>query len=130
MLAGVAVDLLVGEFDRLLHPKGEAVGGGVVVGDPGCREVVVDQVGGHGTGELARGGAAHPVGHHEEGSARSDLVSADLGMQARVPGAEVGDQERILVVLPGPPEIGLTKDGHLDRERHARGFLPMIHSVT
>ena len=84
MLPGVAVDLLVGELDRLLHPEGEALGRGVGVGGPGGGEMAVDQIGGHGARELARGGAAHAVGHHEERAARPDLVLADLRLEARV----------------------------------------------
>ena len=42
------------------------------------------QIGGHGAGQLARRGAAHAVGHHEERAARPDLVAAHLGLQAGV----------------------------------------------
>ena len=84
MLPGVAVDLLVGQLDRLLHPVGEALGEASSSVSPGRGEVAVDQVGGHRAGELARGGAAHAVGHHEERAARPDLVAAHLGMEAGV----------------------------------------------
>ena len=35
----------------------------------------------------------------------------DVGMQARVPGAQVGDEEGVLVVVAGAPQIGLAEDG-------------------
>ena len=82
----VTVDLLIGELDRLAHAEGEALRGVVVVVDPHGGEVAVDQVGGHGAGELARRGAAHAVGHHEERAARSHLVRAgprDAGSRSR-----------------------------------------------
>ena len=115
MLPGVAVDLLVGQLDRFLHPEGEALRRGVLVGGPGGGEMAVDEVGGHGARELAGGRAAHAVGHHEERAARPDLVPAHLRMEAGVAGAEVGDEEGVLVVLAGAPQIGLAEDGHLNR---------------
>jgi hypothetical protein len=41
-------------------------------------------------------------------------------MEAGVAGAEVGHEEGVLVVLACAPQIGLAKDGHLNRStRHA-----------
>ena len=75
-------------------------------------------------------------------------------MEARVAGAQVGDEEGVLVVVAGASEIGLAEDGHLHRsahypqtgrpasptgrgfvtgsdgESHAGRFLPVIHSAT
>ena len=83
--------------------------------------MTIDQVGGHLAGELAGGGAAHPVGDHEQRPARADLVFAHLGQQARVPTAQVGDQEGVFVVVAGAAQIGLAEDRHFHRTRaHAR----------
>ena len=102
--------------------------------------MAVDQVGGHGAGQLARGRAAHAVGHHEERAARPDLVTAHLRMEAGVAGAEVGDEEGVLVVLAGAAQIGLAEDGRpepvapvsaVPRRRESRErFLPMSPSAT
>ena len=123
VLARVGIDLLVGELDRFPHAVGEALGRGVVVRGPDGGEMAVDQVGGHGARQLAGGRAAHAVRHHEERPARSHLVEPDLGVKAGVPGAQVRDEESVLVVLPAPSQIGLAEDGNLDwppRHTHPR----------
>ena len=43
------------------------------------------------------------------------FVVADVGLQAGVAGAEVGDEEGVLVVIPGESQVGLAEDGHADR---------------
>ena len=46
-----------------------------------------------------------------------DLVAADFGLQAGVAGAQIGDEEGVLVVIAGAAEIGLAEDGHAHRRR-------------
>src|SRR6185295_18027008 len=62
--------------------------------------------------------AAHPVGHHEQGAARTDLMVADVGVQAGIAGAEVGDEERVLVVLAAAAEVRLSEHRHADTGAH------------
>ena len=111
MLPGVTVDPRVGELDRLPHSEGEPLRRGVGVGGPLGGEMTVDQVGRHLAGQLTRDRATHAIGHHEQRASRPDLVFADFGQQARVAGAQIGDEERVLVMVPGAPAIGLSEYG-------------------
>ena len=51
-----------------------------------------------------------------------DDVIADLGLQAGVAGGEIGDEERVLVVLAGEAEVGLAENGDADRTRSQTGL--------
>jgi hypothetical protein len=49
-------------------------------------------------------------------------VVADLGLQAGVSGAQVGDEERVLVVTSRAAEVGLAEDGNTHQTvGHAKG---------
>ena len=73
--------------------------------------MTIDEIRGHLAGELARHRAAHPIRHHEQRSTRPDLVFPDFGHQARVAGAQIGDEEGVFIMVPGAPTIGLSEDG-------------------
>ena len=75
----------------------------------------MDEIHRHLAGDLAGGGAAHAVGHHEEGAAGPDLVIAHVGLEAGMAGAEIRDEERVLVVIARAAEVGLAEDAHAHR---------------
>jgi hypothetical protein len=55
-------------------------------------------------------------------------MTADVGVEAGVAGAEVGDEEAILIVLAAPTEVGLPEHGHADTGAHRptlRGARPL-----
>ena len=68
----------------------------------------------HRAGDLARRGAAHPVGDHEQRAAIADDVRAHLGLERRVAARQVGDDERVLVVLAHPADVGAAEHVHHD----------------
>ena len=128
MLSGVGVDLLVGQLYRFLHTVREAAGGAVRIAGPGGAEMPEDQVHRHRAGDLAGGRAAHAVGHHEQRAARTDFVVANVGMEAGIAGAEIGNEEGVLVVLTAPAQVGFPEHGHADtgaRHPTLRGARPL-----
>jgi hypothetical protein len=70
----------------------------------------VDEIGGHGTGKLSCGSSAHSIRYHEQRAAGSDLMSADSRLETGVPGAQIGYQKRVLVVVAGASQVGLAED--------------------
>ena len=115
VLAGVGVDLCIGELDRLAHAVGKLFGRGVGIAGPDGGHVAVDQIGGHGAGQLTGGGATHAVRNDEERSAGADFVTADIRLKAGVSGAQIRNEEGVLVVIAGAAEIGLAEDADLHR---------------
>ena len=73
--------------------------------------MAIDQIGRHGAGQLACGGAPHAISHHEERPASADLVVSDFRLQAGISGAQVGNEECVLVVIAGAAQVGLAEDG-------------------
>ena len=90
MFLGVLVDLRVGALHRLLEPEREALRRGLGVLEPGFLEVGEDHVRGHRARDFTRRGAAHAVGHHEQGALGTHLVVPHLGLETRIAGREIG----------------------------------------
>src|SRR6478672_7740715 len=98
MLPGIAVDLCVGELDRLPHSKSKPGSRGVAIVGPRGGHMSVDDIGRHGTGQLPGSRAAHSIGYHEQGAPGADLMIADFRLEAGVAGAQVSNEEGVLVV--------------------------------
>ncbi|MES2125339.1 MAG: hypothetical protein V4503_11700 [Gemmatimonadota bacterium] len=65
----------------------------------------------HLAGELSRRRASHPVGHEVEHPAFADLVFFEARVAARFRGGKIGNEEGVLVVIPGLAAVGEREGG-------------------
>ncbi len=105
MLQGVLMNLGIGPLDGLAHSVGKSLGGEVDVGAPGGDQVLPDEVGRHGAGELAGGRAAHAVRNNEERPTLTQPMLPHIRHQGGLAARKIGHEEGVLVVLPAPPHV-------------------------
>lgn len=114
MLPGIVMNVVVGLLDGGAKVLREAFRGGLGFGGPRLHQVAEDVVHRHGTGDLSRRGSPHAVGHHEQDAPRTDSMRSAV-RQVHGPVGQVRHQERILIVITGPAEIGTGAGGDRDR---------------
>jgi hypothetical protein len=123
------VDVVVRRLDGLLDEGEEGPEIGAAAFHPGGQHLVVDDLRGHGAGQLSGGGASHSVGNHQERALVTHQVLPDLRCEDGAACGEVRHHEVVLVVVPGPAHVGPGIEGEADHpvpkseETHGCQFL-------
>jgi hypothetical protein len=120
------MDLEIRQLDGLAEAVHESILGDLLIALPGVDQVTMNLGGSHLAGDLTGRGTTHAVGDEIQRAALAQLQFLEAGIPHRSSGAQIGNEECVLIVIAAAAAIGQGEERSADLRR---GRTPRRNSI-